>query len=237
MTSSFLVGQSSNQRLGRHVTISEWERAVVLTDGVHTETAGPGRYRRRRRTEWLLVDVRPRLLGIPAQEVLTKDGVQVRLSVIATLGITDAAVWTLASSSPYDLIYSAVQVALRDRVADTDLMDLSSSRSTLLDGVEAELAPAAAALGATVTAIAIKDITLPQEVRAAVAQAALAKQRGLAELERTRSEAASLRSLANSAKLMAENPMLLQLRTLQAASEGAQIIIHRESGAPEDAAR
>ena len=73
-------------------------------------------------------------------------------------------------------------------------------------------------------------MTLPAEVRAAVAQVALTKQRALAELERARGEAASLRSLANTAKLIAENPALLQLRTLQAATEGAQIVIHRGEG-------
>lgn len=215
------------------VTITEGQRAVVLTDGVLTGTLGPGRHRQPRRTVLQLVDVRPRVLTIPTQEVLTKDGVQVRLSLVATLTITDAAAWTIASAAPFDAVYSALQVALRDRVAGTDLADVAASRSTLLDGVEQELAPAFALLGASVTAIALKDITLPQEVRAAVAEAALAKQRGLGELERARTEAATLRSLANSAKLMAENPMLLQLRTLQAASEGAQIIIHRGSDTDE----
>ena len=55
-------------------------------------------------------------------------------------------------------------------------------------------------------------------------------QRGLAELERARAEAASLRSLANTAKLLADDPAPLQLRTLQAAAEGAQIVIHRGEG-------
>lgn len=216
------------------VTVTEGQRAVVFTDGVLTGVLEPGRHRPPRRTVLQVVDVRPRVLTIPTQEVLTRDGVQVRLSLVATLAITDAAAWTIASAAPFDSVYSALQVALRDRVAGTDLADVAASRSTLLDGVEDELAPAFTALGASVTAVALKDITLPQEVRAAVAEAALAKQRGLGELERARTEAATLRSLANSAKLMAENPMLLQLRTLQAASEGAQIIIHRDSGNDEN---
>jgi len=233
---TFIASSYANQAItvGRHITVAQWERAVVFTDGALTETVGPGRHRRKGRSQWRLVDVRPRILAIPTQEVLTKDGVQVRLSLVATVEITDAAAWIIASASPFDAIYSALQVALRDRVAGTDLADVAASRSSLLEGVEEELAPAFATLGATVTAIALKDITLPQEVRAAVAEAALAKQRGLGELERARTEAATLRSLANSAKLMAENPMLLQLRTLQAASEGAQIIIHRGSDADEN---
>lgn len=218
---------------GHWVTVREGQRAVVFTDGILTEAVGAGRHRRKRRSSWRIVDVRPGILTIPTQEVLTRDGVQVRLSVIATVTIVDAAAWVTTSSAPYEVVYTALQVALRDRVAAMDLADVSATRSTLLAGVEEELAPAFVGIGATVTKIALKDVTLPMEVRTALAQAALAKQRGLAELERARAEAASLRSLANTAKLIAENPALLDLRTLQAASEGAQVIIHRDSGGTE----
>ena len=215
---------------GWHVTVPSWSRAVVIHDGKVIAEREPGRYRRRSRSEWHLVDQRPALLTIPPQEVLTSDGVQVRLSVTATLTVVNPTVWVTASQSPTEIIYSHLQVALRDRVATIDLAELSTTRATILDGVEAELAPTYASLGVAVTAIAVKDITLPQEVRAVLAQVALTKQRGLAELERARGEAASLRSLANTAKLLAENPALLQLRTLQAATEGANIVIHRGEG-------
>jgi len=215
---------------GYHVTVPAWSRAVVIRDGKLEGEQGPGRYRRPRRSEWHLVDTRPSILTIPTQEVLTVDGVQVRLSVVATITVIDATAWVSASASPHEVIYSALQVALRDRVAETELASIAGARTTLLDGVEAELAGQFAAVGATVTSVSLKDVTLPQEVRAAVAQVALTKQRALAELERARGEAAALRSLANTAKLIAENPALLQLRTLQAATEGAQIIIHRGEG-------
>lgn len=215
---------------GRHVTVAAWARAVVFVDGALDSEKGPGRYRRARRSEWSIVDMRPSILTIPTQEVLTADGVQVRLSVVATITVVDATTWVSASAAPHEVIYSALQVALRDRDAETELASIAGARTTLLDGVEAELAGTFAAVGATVTSVALKDVTLPQEVRAAVAQVALTKQRALAELERARGEAASLRSLANTAKLIAENPALLQLRTLQAATEGANIIIHRGEG-------
>lgn len=227
---SFETPSTSISRFGFRVTVPAWSRAVVLRDGVIAGESGPGRHRRKRRSEWHLVDMRPRILTVPTQEVLTSDGVQVRLSVLATVTVMDATAWVTVSPSPIEVIYSVLQIALRDRVAAMELADISTSRSTLLDGVEAELAPSLVAIGATLTTIALKDITLPQDVRSALAQVALTKQRGLAELERARSEAASLRSLANTAKLLADNPALLQLRTLQAAAEGAQIVIHRGEG-------
>jgi regulator of protease activity HflC (stomatin/prohibitin superfamily) len=231
MSASFTFPTSSNvARFGFHVTVPSWSRAIVFRDGALLGERAPGRYRRARRSEWHIVDLRPKVLTIPTQEVLTSDGVQVRLSVLATITVVDAAAWVSVSASPFEVIYSALQVALRDRVAAMELAAISSSRSSLLDGVDTDLAPQFASIGATATAIALKDITLPQDVRAALAQVALTKQHGLAELERARAEAASLRSLANTAKLLADNPALLHLRTLQAATEGAQVIIHRGDG-------
>lgn len=217
-------------RFGFHVVVPAWSRAVVLRDGALTGEVGPGRHRRQRRSEWHLVDLRPTLLTIPPQEVLTLDGVQVRISLLATVTVVNATTWVTASASPVETVYAALQVALRDRVAATELASVATSRTTLLDGVEAELAAVFASVGVSVTSVALKDVTLPQDVRFALAQVALAKQRALAELERARGEAASLRSLANTAKLIAENPALLQLRTLQAATEGANIVIHRGEG-------
>ena len=62
---------------------------------------------------------------------------------------------------------------------------------------------------------------LPAEIRRAVTEVLLARERGRADLERARSEAAALRSLANTARLLEEHPGLLHLRTLQAAGHGA----------------
>jgi regulator of protease activity HflC (stomatin/prohibitin superfamily) len=234
MSWSFVAERPAIVTTGRWIVVAPWEKAVVIKDGVVIATEGPGRYRRQRRSEWYRLDLRPQLLAIPTQEVLTADGVQVRLSLVATAEITDPALWLLASSSPFEAIYAALQVALRNRVADLELAAIAASRSTLLEGADAEIAPVAAAVGATVTGITLKDITLPMEVRAAIAETALARQRGLADLERARSEAAAMRSLANTAKLLADNPSLMELRTLQAASEGAQVIIHRDGVARQD---
>jgi hypothetical protein len=58
--------------------------------------------------------------------------------------------------------------------------------------------------------------TNPGELKRAFAQTVTAQKEGLASLERARGETASLRSLANAARLMQEHPGLLQLRAIQA---------------------
>lgn len=68
-----------------------------------------------------------------------------------------------------------------------------------------------------------------EELRLAVQLAVLAlvtaRQEGLAELERARSQTAALRALANGARVLEDSPGLLQLRTAQAAAEGGGTVV------------
>lgn len=66
---------------------------------------------------------------------------------------------------------------------------------------------------------------VPAELRHAAAEVATARARGLAALERARSEVAATRALANAARLVAEHPGLLQLRTLQAVEAGGATVV------------
>ena len=64
------------------------------------------------------------------------------------------------------------------------------------------------------------------------AEAATARAHGLAALERARGEVAATRALANAARMLTDNPGLLQLRTLQAVETGgATVVLSNEPGA------
>src|SRR6202171_5325037 len=79
----------------------------------------------------------------------------------------------------------------------------------------------------------IKDIMFPGEMKKAFAQVVKAQKDGQAALEKARGETAALRSLANAARMMDDNPNLLQLRALQALadSSGNTLVLGLPSGA------
>jgi len=66
----------------------------------------------------------------------------------------------------------------------------------------------------------LRDVALSAELRRLITDVERAKREGLAALERARGEQASLRSLANAARLLKGNPELAQLRVLQALQTG-----------------
>ena len=207
------------------ITVREYERVVRLVDGRVRDVLGPGRHRyRARRTEIHTVDIRPHLVTVPGQDVLTSDGVTVRVTVVLRAAVSDPVAYLTATQHAHGEVYAAGQRALREAVAGMTLEALLGARTDLGPRLREEISAGAARVGMTVEDATVRDVMLSGELRRAFADTVLARERGRAELERARAEAATLRSLANTARLLDEHPALLRLRTLQLAEQdGTQV--------------
>ena len=217
-------------RPGRREVVNPWERALLFRNGVLVRTLEPGAYRR-----WApgyrlrRVDVRPWILQLPMQEVPTSDGVTVKVSAAGRVRVTDPVAFVVASQDPVAALYLAVQVALRELVAQLSVDDLVTGRSEIRTQLT-EAVGDVNELGVTIEQLEVKDIVLPADLKRAQAQVLIARADGLAALERARGETAALRNLANAARLLGDNPVLLQLRLFQqlASTSGHTVVI----GAP-----
>ncbi|GAA2088942.1 slipin family protein [Actinomadura alba] len=214
-----------------HVTVMEWQRVLLFVDGRLDRVLEPGRHRyRAKRSELVTVEMRPRLLNVNGQEVITQDGITVRVSVVVSWVVADPVVFTTGAESTQLVLYAAVQEAMRDSVSTATLEDLLTERVRLSSGLVEVLAERAAPLGISVTEARARDLMLPGELRRAAQETLLAREHGRAELERARGEAAALRSLANTARLLEEHPALLHLRTLQVAGgPGTRVVLDSRS--------
>lgn len=207
------------------IVVQEWERVLLYRDGRFTEVLGPGRHRRPRwRRTRVRVVVRPRLLVVPGQEVLTADGLSVKVSLTVACRTADARRWHEAVEDADGFVYAALQVALREAVAVRTLDELLTARDTVPDDVRARVEAAAGAVGVVVESLALRDVMVPAELRRAAAEVAAARAQGQAALERARGEVAATRALANAARMVADQPALLQLRTLQAVEAGGATV-------------
>jgi len=79
----------------------------------------------------------------------------------------------------------------------------------------ARVQPEAAKIGINVHAVEVKDVMFPADLKRAFADVLKAKQEGQAALQRARGESASLRNLANAARVLEGNPALMNLRLMQ----------------------
>lgn len=198
---------------------------LAVRDGTVVDVLAPGRYRRRRRTTYERVDIRPRLTTVAPQEILTSDGITVRVTAAMAWKVTDPVRFTAVAEAE-GTVYLAVQVALRSALAtlEADAV-VRAGRTAVAESVVAAAKAAGETVGIDVTEVVIKDIMLPTELRAAYAELVTVRQRAQAQLEAARAETAALRSMANGAKLLDDHPALAQLRMIQAAPYGTKIIL------------
>ena len=201
----------------RWVVIFENERGVVYKQGKFHRVLQPGGY-------WIYtylekvqkVDVRARFITIPGQDVLSSDNIGVKVSVAVNFRVDDPFKALNSAFNYTESLYLILQLELRDLFGSTPIDELLAKRKQIGVTLLEKSKEKAAELGLALLSADIKDIMLPGDLKNIFAQIVNARNEGLAALERARGEGASLRNLANTAKLLENNPALLQLRILQA---------------------
>ena len=205
-------------------TLQPWEQGLARKAGAPTRVLAPGRHWRRPGVDYRRIDVRERLDQTAPQEVLTADGVTVKAIAVVRWRVGDPVRFTEATTDAFAVVYLAVQLALRDALAqvETDAL-VRTARAEALASVQSAARGAGESVGVEVLGVVLKDVVLPSELRAAYAEVVTGRQRAVAQLEAARAETAALRSLANGAKLLDEHPALARLRAIEALPPGASV--------------
>ncbi len=225
----------------RAVTVYEFQAALEYRNGAFVRTLGPGHYRSWSQARQIYVeDLREQSLEISGQEMLTADQMALKASLIVRYAISDARKVHEATTSAYQHLYTSGQLALRASVAQRDLEACLADRDTLSQSIQDNLATRLAGYGVELRGAEVRDLMLSGEMKRAYADVFRVRKEGEVALERARAEQASLRSLANAARMLKSNPGLASLRTLQtvdaAASKGATLVIklNNNAGAGDD---
>lgn len=204
------------------VTILEYERGLRYHKGKFDRTLDPGQY-------WFSpvsttiqkLDVRPRFVSLVGQEVLSSDGVTLKVSLAANFEVVDPDVAVNRVRNFQEALYLELQLAAREIIGSADIDTVLSSRNELSARLYQMTERKADELGLRLISVNLKDIMFPGKLKEMFAQVVNAKKEGLASLERARGETAALRNLANAAKMIDGNPNLMQLRMLQAVGESS----------------
>jgi regulator of protease activity HflC (stomatin/prohibitin superfamily) len=207
------------------VTVREHERGLLHVQGRFVRVLAPGRYAfwstRESPVDVQSIDMRVIQVSLAGQELMTKDKVTLRLSLTVEFAIEDPAVATHAVANVRDAIYLLVQLASRDYVAGVTLDELLAGRDSMTRFLEEDAAGKARRLGVRVERVGVKDVVLPGEMKTLLNKVIEAEKEAAANVILRREETAATRSLANTAKLMAEQPLLLRLKELDSLKEMA----------------
>lgn len=209
------------------VRVRAYERVLVYDGGRFERELGEGR--------WVLshlgralalhaVDLRERERSLVGQEVMTKDKVSLRLSLLLRYAIEDARRSVEGVRELEDALYAEAQLAARAEVAGRALDALLEDRAGAAARMRAAVAEQARAWGVRLHRLDVKDIVLPGDMKALLNRVIEAEKHAAAQVILRREETASTRSQANTARMLESNPMLVRLKTLETVERVASAV-------------
>ena len=191
---------------------------IMFIDGRYVETVSPGIYafwRGMADVRVVEVDLREKMIDVAGQDVMTADKVTLRLNAVATYRVTDARKSISLNEDARNALYREVQFALRAVVGSRELDGFLAEKDAVAKEIEDAVRRRAVELGLELASVGIRDVILPGEMKDLMNKVTEAKKAAEANLISRREETAAIRSQANTAKLLADNPVLMRLRELE----------------------
>src|ERR1700687_4884842 len=200
--------------------LNEYERAVVFRLGRLNPFRGPGIIFVIPILERAVrIDLRTVTLDIPAQDVITRDNVTVKVSAVLYFRVIDP---SRAVTEVRDYLYGTMQLAqttLRSVGGQTELDDLLSQREKLNARIQEVIDAQTEPWGIKVVLVELKNINLPQDMQRAIAAQAEAERERRAKVIAAEGEFQAAQRLADAAGIMSKSPNTLHLRYLQTLAE------------------
>ena len=199
-------------------TVERNRVGVAFVDGEYVEALNPGQYAYWR---WVAdakvveVDMREQNLDVNGQEIMTADKVTLRMNALVTYRIVDARRAVTVADGAAQSLYREAQLALRAVVGTRELDAFLTDKDAVTNEFGELLRRRADHLGLEVVAVGVRDVILPGDMKDLMNRVMEAKKAAEANLIARREETAAMRSQANTAKLLTDNPTLMRLRELE----------------------
>ncbi|GLR49601.1 slipin family protein [Shinella yambaruensis] len=199
--------------------VNDGQVGLLTVDGTHQRMLEPGLHafwNVGRTIQVRVVDLKRQSLDVTGQELLTRDKVTIRVNIAAEYRVVEPLKAVSEVKDFADALYRALQFAFRQTLGTLTLDQILERKVTVHAEAAEKVRADMAAIGVEVSAIELKDVILPGEMRDILNQVVAAEKQAEANVIRRREETNATRSLLNTAKVMAENPVMLRLKELEA---------------------
>ncbi|MGI9472116.1 MAG: slipin family protein [Rubripirellula sp.] len=193
-------------------------QGVLFVDGRYKEMLTPGMHAYWKGfvdTSVIDVDMREDAIDVTGQEMMTADKVTLRLNALVTYRVADARKAVSVAVDVRQALYRETQLALRGIIGVRELDAFLADKDDVASEMERAVRDHAESLGLHVESVGIRDIILPGDMKDLMNRVTEAKKAAEANLISRREETAAMRSQANTAKLLHDNPTLMRLRELE----------------------
>jgi regulator of protease activity HflC (stomatin/prohibitin superfamily) len=200
--------------------LKQYERGVVFFLGRFSGVRGPGLTLVFAPFQQMVrVSLRTVTMQIPSQKIITKDNVSIDIAAVAYYHISDPERAVIAIENVYNAISQISQTTVRNVVGRFSLDQLLSDTAAINDQIKNVIDLHTEPWGTEVTAVEIKDITLPENMQRAMAKEAEAERERRAKIVAAEGEYQAAVKLGQAADIITQHPVALQLRTLQTMAE------------------
>ena len=197
--------------------LREYERGVIFRLGrLLDQPKGPGIFLVFAPIDRMVrVSLRIETLEVPAQDVITRDNVTVKVNAVVYFRVLEP---RLAIVEVSNFLYATSQLAqttLRSVLGEVDLDELLSQRDKLNLRLQTILDPHTSPWGVKGTVVEVKQVDLPEQMIRAIGRQAEAERERRAKIIHAEGEYSAAEKLSMAAKVIQEQPVAIQLRYLQ----------------------
>src|SRR6201992_1585466 len=200
--------------------LKQYERGVVFFLGKFESVRGPGlTFIFQPFQQMVRVSLRTVTMQIPSQQIITRDNVSIDIAAVAYYHISNPERSVMGIENVYSAISQISQTTVRNVVGRFSLDQLLADTASINDQIKNVIDQHTEPWGTQVTAVEIKDITLPDNMQRAMAKEAVAERERRAKIVAAEGEYQAAVKLGEAADIITAHPVALQLRTLQTMAE------------------
>jgi len=200
--------------------LREYERGVIFRLGKLLDAKGPGLIFLIPIVDKMVrMDLRIVTIGVAQQEIMTRDNVPATVDAVIYFRIinpSDAVVKVEDFLKATSLI---AQTTLRSVLGQASLDDLLSQRDVINKKLQEIIDRQTEPWGIKVTAVEVKDVSLPESMKRAMAKQAEAERERRAKVVNAEGEFEAAEKMVQAASMISKEPIALQLRYLQTMRE------------------
>lgn len=200
--------------------VQEYERGVIFRLGRCVGARGPGLFllipiiERMRK-----VDLRVVTMEVPAQEVITRDTVTVKVNAVVYFRILNPVDAVIKVIDPVHATSQLAQTTLRSVLGQSDLDELLGHREAINQRLQQIIDEGTEPWGVKVGLVEVRDVELPTSMQRAMAAQAEAERERRAKIIHAEGELQASEKLSEAARVIAREPVTVQLRYLQTLRE------------------
>ena len=200
--------------------LREYERAVYFFLGRSWGAKGPGLiYLPPLFARMQKVSLRVMALDIPPQDVITRDNISIKVNAVLYMKVKDPVKAVIGVENYLYATSQLAQTTLRSVLGETELDELLANREKINSILKQIIDQRSEDWGIEMSAVEVKDVDLPPEMKRAMARQAEAERERRAKVINAEGELQASEKLAQAAAIIGREPAAIQLRYLQTVTE------------------